>query len=205
MFNPPLPQVKKNAIDGLTLGTVDKIFLEFTEPFWDKEWLGFSLLWNKEDLEEIRKSTDSWLADVFGFYVVDYQPNILCGWISGVNARRMELTPADQVEKGVMYLLRKFLKNTNVPNPKRMERSTWYTNPNFRGSYTFRSISTDLLKTGGNDLALPLTNSLGVPVLQFAGEATHDHYYSTVHGACESGWREAKRLTDLYQRKSSHL
>lgn len=28
----------------------------------------------------------------------------------------------------------------------------------------------------------------------FAGEATHDHYYSTVHGAIESGWREADRI-----------
>ena len=31
-------------------------------------------------------------------------------------------------------------------------------------------------------------------VLCFAGEATNTHYYSTVHGAVESGWREAERL-----------
>lgn len=29
MFNPELPAAKQKAIDGLTLGTVDKIYLEF--------------------------------------------------------------------------------------------------------------------------------------------------------------------------------
>lgn len=28
----------------------------------------------------------------------------------------------------------------------------------------------------------------------FAGEATHDYFYSTVHGAVETGWREADRI-----------
>lgn len=32
----------------------------------------------------------------------------------------------------------------------------------------------------------------------FAGEATHPYYYSTVHGAIETGYREADRvLKDL--------
>lgn len=32
----------------------------------------------------------------------------------------------------------------------------------------------------------------------FAGEATNPHHFSTVHGAIESGWREADRLIQLY-------
>ena len=52
---------------------------------------------------------------------------------------------------------------------------------------------------GPSHLAKPLTNVAGHPVVQFAGEATHDYYYSTVHGAVESGWREAKRIIDLYK------
>lgn len=161
MFEPPLPQKKKDAIQGLTLGTVDKLFLEFKEPFWPKDWQGFSLLWNQEELDEMRKRPDSWIEDIFGFYVVDYQPNILCGWISGVNARRMEMTPSGEVLKSVMFLLRKFLKNQKVPDPLRFERSTWYVNPHFRGSYSFRSIATDLLNTSAANLAFPLPGKLG--------------------------------------------
>jgi hypothetical protein len=47
---------------------------------------------------------------------------------------------------------------------------------------------------------LPVCNSSVVlsflcwKVLHFAGEATHSSFYGTVHGAIETGWREATRL-----------
>jgi monoamine oxidase len=34
-----------------------------------------------------------------------------------------------------------------------------------------------------------------IPRIQFAGEATHEKFYSTVHGALESGIREATKLS----------
>ncbi|EAT38750.1 AAEL009396-PA [Aedes aegypti] len=204
LFLPELPAIKKNAIKGLSIGTVDKLYLEFDKPFWAAGWHGLSLLWDQNDLEEIRASPNSWMEDVFGFYVVDFQPNILCGWISGANARRMERTSDDEVRKACMFLLRKFMKGVDIPEPVAFKRTQWYSNPNFRGSYSFRSTTTDLLNTSAEHLALPLSNAIGIPVVQFAGEATHDHYYSTVHGAIESGWREADRIVGLYQRKA-HL
>lgn len=201
MFVPRLPAVKANAIEGLTLGTVDKLYLEFATPFWPSDWEGFSLIWSEKDLVKLRASDQpSWLEDVFGFYVVDYQPNILCGWISGARAREMERDTEENVKAGAVHLLRMFLKKWKVTDPVNFKRTQWFSNPNFRGSYTFRSTTTDLLRTSPADLAKPLTNSMGVPVLCFAGEATSDHYYSTVHGAVESGWREAKRICELVQR-----
>ncbi|XP_049295110.1 uncharacterized protein LOC125770013 [Anopheles funestus] len=200
LFTPDLPPIKRNAIQGLTIGTVNKLFLEFDKPFWAKGWQGLSLIWNQTDLDEVRKMPDSWMEDVFGFYIVDYQPNVLCGWISGKNARRMERASDEDVRRACMFLLRKFMKGCTVPEPVRFQRTSWYSNPNFRGSYTFRSMTTDLLNTSASHLAIPLTNTCGMPVVQFAGEATHDHYYSTVHGAVETGWREANRLIDLYDR-----
>lgn len=123
LFHPQLPPVKVNAIEGLTLGTVDKIYLEFAKPFWPTNWDGVSMLWRKEDLAEIRaKSEDQWLEDVFGFYTVDYQPNILCGWISGKNARLMEQLSEEDVLKGSMRLLRIFLKQYSVTEPISMIR-----------------------------------------------------------------------------------
>lgn len=122
MFTPTLPTVKKNAIQGLSIGIVDKIFIEFKIPFWEKDWQGFSLLWQEHDLKEIRKRKDNWLEDVFGFYVVDYQPNILCGWISGNMARRMEIASNEEVKDGIHYLLKKFLKGQDIPDPVRIQR-----------------------------------------------------------------------------------
>lgn len=123
MFSPELPQMKVNAIQGLGIGTVNKIFLEFEKPFWNPEWQGFSLLWEQDDMKEVQTYA-SWLQDVFGFYIVDFQPNILCGWISGHSARMMEMSSDDEVREGVMYLLKKFLKESykTIPEPMRIQR-----------------------------------------------------------------------------------
>lgn len=81
-------------------------------------------------------------------------------------------------------------------------RSKWYTNSNFRGSYTYYSMKSDASEAKTTTLAEPIYDCSGKPSIQFAGEATHEHYYSTVHGAIESGWREAKRLIDYYSTQS---
>lgn len=199
MFSPQLPKLKVNAIEGLAIGTVDKIFLEFDKPFWPDDWTGFSFIWNEKDSREIRATANAWLEDVFGFYIVDYQPNILCGWIGGPSARTMESLDDSRILDGCMWLFEKFL-GAELPwtKPKNMKVSRWYTNRHFRGSYSNRSVITEMLKTSARDLSLPLHDALGKPVVAFAGEATHDHYYSTVHGAYESGQREADRLTQFY-------
>ena len=47
-----------------------------------------------------------------------------------------------------------------------------------------------------SDLAAPLPSEKQ-PHLLFAGEATHDHYYSTLHAAYITGLREADRIIPL--------
>lgn len=127
------------------------------------------------------------------------EANILClistGWVTGPSARYMETLTEEQVKIDTMKLLRHFLgARYTIPDPVRVVRSSWGTNEHFKGSYSCRSLTTEQMNTGARDLAAPVENSRGEPVLLFAGEATHTSFYSTVHGAVETGWREADRI-----------
>ncbi|XP_058828034.1 spermine oxidase-like [Topomyia yanbarensis] len=205
LFSPKLPLMKVNAIEGLYIGTIDKMVLEFEKPFWPAGWHGFGILWRREDLVELRKTDLKWVEGICSFFVPEYQPNLLVGWIYGKDARTMEAMHEKEVVQGLMFVLRKFLIKYNVPEPKTFSRTTWYTNKNFRGAYTSRSVMSDILDAKAVDLAMPLVNSLGRPVVLFAGEATHPEYYSTVQGAIGSGWREADRLIELYANKEMKI
>lgn len=61
----------------------------------------------------------------------------------------------------------------------------------------------DTEKYGASSLALstPVMVREEVPVICFAGESTSIHYYSTVHGAIESGLRESQRISDYIKLK----
>ncbi|KAL6435181.1 hypothetical protein ACFW04_005336 [Cataglyphis niger] len=139
--------------------------------------------------------SNEWLCDVFSLFTVIYQPNILCAWIVGKNARHMETLSDVDVFDGLYLLLKRSLgKHYDVVKPIKMLRSKWYTNEHFRGSYTFQSTVSEQMDVRPKDLAEPILMDGNKPVILFAGEATHDHYYSTVHGAVETGFREADRL-----------
>lgn len=60
LFTPEMPLEKKLAIEKIPFGAVGKIFLKFEQKFWEDSWVGFSLLWNEEDLKEIEGTENSW-------------------------------------------------------------------------------------------------------------------------------------------------
>lgn len=126
VFIPELLAFKTNAIEGITLGTIDKIFIKFPVKWWPDDLKGFSLLWTEEDKHKLRKDFPhgpnvdgrSWLEDVFGFYVIDSHPNILLGWVVGKMARDVELLPDNVVIQGCMFLLRQFVgKKYKISEP----------------------------------------------------------------------------------------
>ncbi|SPP76970.1 spermine oxidase-like [Drosophila guanche] len=198
LFVPALPAAKVNAIKSLKLGTVDKFYLEFSAPPLPNDCAGFYCLWMEQDLQVLRSSEFFWLESITGCHRVSYQPRLLQAWIAGEHARHMETLPEEKVLEGLNWLFRKFL-NFDVPQAKRFVRTQWHSNPNFRGSYSFRTTKADELSTGPWDLETPVMNDNGHPILLFAGEASSKTHYSTVHGAVEAGWREANRLNDFYQ------
>lgn len=81
-------------------------------------------------------------------------------------------------------------------------RSKWGTDPHFLGSYSFPSLKGDAIGASASTLAQPILDYDSQPIIQFAGEATHTKYHSTVHGAIETGWCQAQKLIDLYLKRS---
>lgn len=140
MFTPRLSKPKRDAIDHTNLGTANKIYIEFSAPFWSKDFKGMNLLWFEKDLKEARKTQDSWIEGVIGVYTVDFQPNLMEAFVLGKESRRMETMSEDDVKKGIMYVIRKFLKD--VPDPVRILRTQWSTNPNFRGAWSYDTLDT---------------------------------------------------------------
>ncbi|KAL1456182.1 hypothetical protein WDU94_000929 [Cyamophila willieti] len=203
LFVPPLPSWKKDAIEGLFFGSVAKIFLRFPHKWWPDEVEGFNLFWTKQDEKTLFKEIGGvdgkpWVIDIFGFYARSEDPQTLLGWVSGPSARYMETLTDTQVLIDTTKVLRHFLSsNYTIPDPIRTVRSSWFSNPHFKGSYSCSSLKTESLNTSASELGAPVVNNEGKPVLLFAGEATNPLHYSTVHGAIETGWREADRIVKL--------
>lgn len=128
----------------------------------------------------------------------------------------MELLSEEAIHQGHQYIIQKFLAphfNVSMPvevirsvsmgetsfweTQKEVFRSSWLSNPNFRGTYSYESAKAS--KGLPQKLGAPLVDPKEKPQVLFAGEATHPHYFSTVHGAIESGYREADRLIQLYK------
>ena len=125
---------------------------------------------------------------------------MLEGWVSGDAARMVETLSDSDLLSGCSQLLRSAIKNqkmTNYTDPVRLVHSSWYTNAHFRGTYSYRSMLSDQMDVWASDLAEPLEDSYGDIRILFAGEATDTDMYSTVHGAVESGYREALRIAKM--------
>uniref|UniRef100_A0A8D8WJW9 Spermine oxidase n=1 Tax=Cacopsylla melanoneura TaxID=428564 RepID=A0A8D8WJW9_9HEMI len=206
LFVPQLPSWKTNAIENVFFGTLDKIFLRFPHKWWPAgvgEFTGLNFVWTKHDEETLFKEVGGvddrpWVIDITGFYTNTEDPLTLLGWISGPSARYMETLTDTQVGIDTMKLLRHFFSNSSIPEPTRVVKSTWNSNPHFKGSYSSRSLKTERANTSQSELAKPVINTRGDRVaLMFAGEATNPTHYGTVHGAVETGWREADRIVNL--------
>lgn len=126
-------------------------------------------------------------------------------WITGAAALEMEHLSEAEVTDGILKLFNMFPSIPLPPGAKgqpKISRSQWGTDDLFLGSYSYT-------RAGVEDgeivdlIAEPLCADSGMPVVMFAGEATHRHFMGTVHGAYMSGFREAMRyMTALEQQES---
>ncbi|KAM9808653.1 peroxisomal N(1)-acetyl-spermine/spermidine oxidase [Syngnathus typhle] len=203
LFHPPLPLHKIHSIQRLGFGTNNKIFVEFDSPWWDDDCEVIYLVWEDEDgmVDQVQDVPGSWIKKLFGFTVLkptERFGHVLCGWIAGHESNYMETLSEQEVLHAVTQLVRRFTGNPII-TPRRVLRSQWFHDPWTCGSYSYTSRGCSLQDLENLMEPLPSKRSLSQPLqVLFAGEATHPCYFSTVHGALLTGWREADRLLAHY-------
>ncbi len=175
IFNPPLPQKKKSAIEKLGMGVYNKLFLHFDKIFWDKNI----------DLISLQNFNNTpWLSWLNLSQVINAP--ILCCVYGGEIAKEYEKLTDREIVNSAMDVLKK-IYGKNIPNPSKYYITRWFSDPYSRGSYSYTSAGTSHRER--QLLAEPVNHCL-----YFAGEATHSELSATVHGALLSGRREAARI-----------
>jgi monoamine oxidase len=166
-FDPPLPDEKQAAIERLGFGLLDKVVLKFDQPFWPEADV-IGLVGSEQPVSMLINGET--FADM----------PLLVGLRGGGEAREREtLSDQDAVAQVVAAL--------NAPNPTGSLVTRWAEDRYARGSYSFVAVG-----SSPDDM-----ETLGEPVgerLLFAGEATNPEFFATVHGAYQSGVREADRI-----------
>ncbi|KAJ9592067.1 hypothetical protein L9F63_001406, partial [Diploptera punctata] len=212
MFDPQLPDSMIQAIEDMGFATINKIFLSYKKPWWDTGTKGFQLLWSKYNLcIPSREEKCSWTRDLTGFDVVYGQEAVLVGWVGGKGAELVEELTEEEVGEHCTTLLRQFTRNKNIPLPTRVIRSEWHKNKYVQGGYSHSTEKCDVSSAGPSDLIQPVYSQVYYnnipserkhPVVMLAGEAAHEHYFSTTHGAYETGQKQGRVILDYLKSQS---
>ncbi|UYV68839.1 PAOX [Cordylochernes scorpioides] len=198
LFHPNLPEDKVEAISNLGFGVVDKIYLYYERPFLNPEVREVILLWGVE-------GPSPWYSKIFSF--LRERETLLVAWLSGQEAEHMETLTDSEVAECCTSVLQRFLADPCIPLPCSVVRSRWRQDPHVQGSYSFipsRASHKDIQRLASPIYRDPyqskvwwsMSNVRWVwqPMLIFAGEATHPKFYSTTHGAFQSGQTAAAQL-----------
>jgi len=172
-FSPALPDWKLDAIEGLPLGSHNRIALTFDTPILSEFPAHFA----------VNTSGDGPLAfrnQPFGY---DYIELVTGGRI----AEWMEKSGERAAINFVMGKLREAAGNKSVPDPVRYIMSAWNEDEWVRGTYS-------CARPGAADQRPILAQAIDDRIF-FAGEATSVTANGSVHGACLSGRDAARAAT----------
>ncbi|XP_045479649.1 spermine oxidase-like isoform X1 [Harmonia axyridis] len=208
MFEPGLDEGKLKAMQALGIGGIFKVALEFPERWWRDDGEMY-VVWSEEDEKKLFKDVPygpsmegqrHWLS---GFHCVSNtaKDTVIVAWIAGHYVPAVEQMDEKELKAGLMYCFNKFIKATKkIPEPIRMVRSQWVTNPQFRGSFSYETPNMEkLLPSAHSEFLEPIKDESGVPRILFAGEATHPTRFSTADGSLASGFMQADKLIKYIQ------
>ncbi|KAM7252961.1 hypothetical protein ACFE04_025579 [Oxalis oulophora] len=188
-FVPELPQRKKDAINRLGYGLLNKVAMLFPYNFWGGEIDTFGHL-----TEDASKRGEFFLF--YSYSTVSGGP-LLVALVAGDAAIKFELmSPVESVKK-VLEILRGIYhpKGIVVPDPVQAVCTRWGKDCFTYGSYSYVAIG-----SSGDDYDI-LAENVGDKIF-FAGEATNRQYPATMHGAFLSGMREAANILRVARKNS---
>ena len=163
-FEPELPDWKRQTIQRLGFGTMNKVFLRFPNIFWpqDAHFIGFVA-------ERAGR-----FPEFLNYSVYNGQP-LLMAFSAGRSAH-FEGTDAQVAAEARAVLGRNF---GQIPDASAFVVTRWHRDPFALGSYSHWAVG-----TSSDEF-----RALGRPIgrLFFAGEACNPTYFATVHGALQSG------------------
>lgn len=188
-FVPDLPKRKKDAIERLGFGLLNKVAMLFPYNFWGGEIDTFGHL-----SDESRMRGEFFLF--YSYASVSGGP-LLVGLVAGEAAIEFEkASPVESVEH-VLEILRGIFepKGIVVPNPVESICTRWGEDRFAYGSYSY-------VATGSSGDDYDIVSESIVDRVFFAGEATNKQYPATMHGAFLSGMREAANILRAAIRRS---
>jgi monoamine oxidase len=170
-FHPALPE-KRDAAAGLPLGLADKVMLALQEP---------------SDLPKDGSLRGATMRTRMGTYHLrPFGQPCIEGFFGGTFAQELEDAGDGAIAAHSIDEIASFLGNDYRRKLKPLKESRWAHDPFARGSYSHALPG----HTGKRAvLAAPVDGRLF-----FAGEATSPNFFSTAHGARDSGERAAKEV-----------
>lgn len=216
LFTPILPSDKLEAIHSLGFGTLDKIFLVYSHPWWQDK--PYKSIIRKGVATQI-DSHSSIEPDAFwGFttelpglalsppFAASYPgpralslinlhaltgiPALSC-FVSCANALHIEAL-SDNASGDLVHRALTNWFGCDVPGPDAVHVTRWAGDQFSRGSYSHMVVGVSE-RTHREAFASPIVGGGGRQV-RFAGEHTSEDHFATVHGALLSGWREAEEI-----------
>nr|CAN68725.1 hypothetical protein VITISV_033600 [Vitis vinifera] len=175
-FLPQLPQRKRDAIQRIGFGLLNKVAMLFPYDFWGGEIDTFGHLTEESTMR----------GEFFLFYSYSSVSGgpLLVALVAGEAAINFEMmSPVEAVRR--LFLIQFQVVCTRWGK----DRFTY-------GSYSYVAIG-----SSGDDYDI-LAESVGDGRVFFAGEATNKQYPATMHGAFLSGMREAANILRVANRRS---
>jgi monoamine oxidase/CRP-like cAMP-binding protein len=176
-FDPELPARKRDAIQRLGVGLLDKVILTFDEPFWPRGQYVFGLASDR---------IDDYPTCAVNLWKTHRLPKLVF-IVGGQLAARIEQWSSFELESWARDVLQQMFGAVAV-QPRYVERTRWGSDPFAMGSYAYIAVGTTPADL--DVLAEPVDDRLF-----FAGEATVRQHWATVHSAYVSGVREAARIS----------